>query len=85
MLRSFSKSTGVAKLIKRQRYWSNAAKYKRIKKKCLRFTVIALTTIFATMKNPNKFVDRKNFEIGAILAVVNNCTTVMVLNESHYL
>ena len=82
LLRVFSKSTGIDNFINKRCYQSNTAKQKRKVKKFHRLAAIALSTIFVTIKNLNEFIDRKDFEIGAISAVVDNYAIATDLNDT---
>ena len=42
---------------------------------------LILTTIFATSKNLLEFTNWKDFKIGIIIAMVNNCVIMTVLNK----
>ena len=39
------------------------------------------TKIFATTKEPSEFLDKRDFEVGSIAVVVDNCATMTALNN----
>jgi len=49
-----------------------------VNRKCL---ILALTTIFTALKNLLEFINRNNFDLNILMAVVDNCTTAIVLND----